>query len=76
MKQLPNRDAPHILTVIIRDPSPLVHFNDAPSYRSVRIELTRAQRDQIAVRHVAGQSGNEIFEEVSRCFLEPLEEGK
>ncbi len=50
------------LTVIIRDDGPLVHANDAPSYRSVRIELSDAQLAQL------GMHG---MESISRCFIEP-----
>ena len=52
----------NILTVIIRDDSPMFHANDSPTYRSVRIELTAEQRARIQLRHES--------EHISQCFIE------
>ena len=53
------------LTVIFRDAFPLIHFGDAPSYRSVQIELTTSQIEALVLRLET--------EEISRCFLESNE---
>ena len=50
-----------VLTVIIRDDSPVIHCNDVPSYRTVRIELTTEQIDRIELFQV---------EKISRVILE------
>lgn len=54
------------LTVIIRDNDPLFHYGDTPSYRSLGINLTPDQEALIMLRK---------GEEISKCFLEPNEEG-
>ena len=65
----------NILTVVIRDDSPLVFCGDSPSYRSVQVTLTPEQRDLLKLFYV-GRSGNvDHFESISRCFLEPLSIG-
>ena len=53
------------LTVVIRDDAPIIHSNDAPSYRSVRLELTSIQRAKLAMSQ---------HEAISPCFVEPFAE--
>ena len=59
----------NILTVTIRNDSPMIHCGDSPTYRSVQIKLTGEQFAAIQLRH--GE------EEISRCFIETecVEEG-
>jgi hypothetical protein len=58
------------LTVIIRDDSPLIHCGDTPSYRRVTIGLDAHQVEQIMLKPTCKNMGKDIFESVSRCFLE------
>lgn len=58
------------LTVIIRDDSPVIHCGDTPTYRRVTIGLTVHQVEQIMLRATCIVSGKDIFESVSKCFLE------
>ena len=62
------------LTVVIRDDTPLIFCGDSPSYRSVTVELTQEQRAQIALRYRGASGATEIFEEISKCFIEPEEQ--
>lgn len=62
------------LTVVIRDDTPMLFCGDSPSYRSVTIQLTQGQRAQIALRHRGTSGTTEIFEEISKCFIEPEEQ--
>lgn len=64
--RLPGR----VLTVVIRDDGPL-SFDDCPSYRSVRLELTENQRQMLALRQFGYCGGQPQYEEISRCFIEP-----
>lgn len=68
----PNKLTGKILTVLIRDDTPMIHCNDTPAYRSVRIELTDEQREQIALRATGSTSGNPIYEAISKCWLEEV----
>ena len=52
----------NILTVIIRDDSPIIHCGDSPAYRSIKIELTPEQQEQV------NRMGE--LEYVSKCFVE------
>lgn len=58
------------LTVIIRDDAPLIHCGDTPSYRRVTLDLTQDQMDAIRVKATANSMGKEIFESVSKAFIE------
>ena len=58
------------LTVIIRDDSPLIHCGDTPSYRHVTIDLTQEQMDAILVKATSTSMGKEIFESISKAFIE------
>ena len=70
MTQAPKK-CPPLLTVVFRDDGPLVHCEDSPSFRSVTIELTDAQRIALS-RHTVGHwSGADQYEAISRCFIEP-----
>ena len=53
------------LTVIIRDDCPLIHCGDVPKYRRVTFELTDDQKSKLQAR-----SNGNILEEISKCFLE------
>lgn len=55
------------LTVILRDDSPFIHVGGRPKYRSVQIQLTVAQVDEIRGR-TAYERENEI---IDNCFIEP-----
>jgi hypothetical protein len=59
------------LTVVIRDDSPAFFSGDTPRYRTVRIQLTKEQRAQIAL-HPAWTNGNDVvYEVISKCIMEP-----
>lgn len=61
------------LTVIIRDISPFIHFQDAPRHRSVTIELTQEQEALLGVGPCGYAQGATIYEEIAQCFIEPIE---
>jgi len=60
-----------ILTVILRNDGPLIFAGDAPSYRSVQTELTPEQCEEIKPRHVGTDCGREVYEAISKAFIEP-----
>ncbi len=62
---------PRSLTVILRDDGPMIHCGDSPSYRSVQVELTPEQWEQIKPRISYTTAGTNYFEEISKCFIEP-----
>ncbi len=64
-----------ILTVVIRDDSPMIHCGDSPAYRSVQIELTDEQLARIGLRWTYSSGSNDYYEEISRCFIEPSNVG-
>ena len=59
-----------VLTVIIRSPRPMVIFGDGPSYRSVRVPLTD---EQVAMLTLNKAAEPDYYEEIDRCFIEPVE---
>jgi hypothetical protein len=65
---------PKILTVIIRNDAPLIHLNDPPSHRSVRVELTPEQLDALQLNWAHTSSGIKHYESVSHAFLEDSEQ--
>jgi hypothetical protein len=58
------------LTFIIRDDAPMIHCGDSPSYRRVTIGLYADQVKQIMVNATSKLGDRDIFESVSKCFLE------
>jgi hypothetical protein len=58
------------LTVIIRDDSPLIFCDDTPRYRSVQLKLTDEQRNDIALKLMGTNCGNDVYESISSCFIE------
>ena len=60
-----------ILTVVIRDYSPVIHLDEPVRRRTVRIELTEQQRAALALRNTHGLDG---YEEISQVILEPESE--
>lgn len=67
---------PDTMTVIIRDDSPLIFCQDAPSYRSVRIKLTQEQREALMLKSNGTTGGSRVWEEISRVIIEsPLDQG-
>jgi hypothetical protein len=65
---------PISLTVIIRDDSPIIFAGDSPYFRRVTIQLTDEQKEALKLRKVGIVGKEDIFESVSRSFLE-FEEG-
>lgn len=65
-----------ILTVIIRNDGPMIFCGDAPTYRSVQIELTPKQCEAIKPRHVGTNCGNEVYESISKTFIEQPKESE
>lgn len=59
-----------VLTVILRNDAPIVHCNDGPSFRSIRIKLTRKQREQLLLEWGGSSGGADMYETVSNCFIE------
>lgn len=62
------------LTVIIRDPSPLIFLGDSINHRRVTFDLTKKQTDKLALRYKGRNGKYEVYEEYSICFLETEEE--
>ena len=60
-----------ILTVILRDDSPMIHYGDSPAYRSVRVDLTPEQVAAIAPRKTGTSGMQEEYESISKAFIEP-----
>lgn len=71
MRQYPHRLPGPVLTVVLRDDSPLIHCNDSPSFRSRRITLTDEQRNHLALECTGTAGGAPLYEVVSKCFIEP-----
>ena len=71
MKNHPDRLPENTLTVVIRDDSPMIFSQDAPSYRSVKITLTEEQRRDMYLECTGSQGSTPIYEVVSKCFIEP-----
>lgn len=61
---------PSRLTVILRNDAPMIHCGDSPSYRSVTLDLTPEQVNRLLCRYVGSSGGVDLYEEVSKCFLE------
>ncbi len=61
----------NILTVIIRDNSPMIFLQDAVSHRSVKIELTHEQVEQLKLNWIGTSCGHDYYEEIAQCFIEP-----
>ena len=59
------------LTVVIADDSRFIHLQEPVLHRSVQIELTEEQQQQLALRWTGALGKTDIFETVSRCFIEP-----
>lgn len=70
IKPSPYVFGPGVLTVIIRDDSPMIHCGDSPAYRSVRIALTDDQIAQMKLAHTYTSGGVSYYEQVSKCFVE------
>lgn len=71
MTSLPKTiDPPDTLTVIIRDDGPLIWCEDSPKFRSVSIQLTEEQLNQLGLRFIGTSGDRIIYEEISRCFLQ------
>jgi hypothetical protein len=64
----------YVLTVVIRDDSPMVFCNDLPAYRSVRVQLTGEQRKMLALQYTGSSGTSDFYETISHCFIEPPEE--
>ena len=59
------------LTVITRDDSPMISCGDSPSYRTVKIQLTPEQRKELELKHTCSVNGDDYYENISCCILEP-----
>ena len=62
------------LTVILRNDAPMIHCGDCPAYRSVQVVLTREQCTAIAPRKTGSSGGIDEYEDISRAFIEQIEE--
>ena len=65
-----DRLPPTQITVVIRDDNPMIHCQDSPTYRSVRITLSDEQRNMIALHCMGLSGGTPIYEVISKCFFE------
>ena len=61
-----------VITVIIRDISPVVHLNEPVGLRTARIELTKEQEEKLKLRSIGFINGVEMFEQYSICILEEV----
>lgn len=69
------RPSPGTLTVIFRDDGP-IYVGGSPAYRSVSIQLTQEQREQLSLRgwqscFGAGRGPERYNESIDRAFIEP-----
>jgi len=76
MTILKEKAAGECLTIIIRDNAPLIFANSTPTYRTVRVRLTEDQQNKIRLKHTGTLGGDEVWEEVSQCILEPMQGGR
>ena len=60
-----------ILTVIIRNISPLIFMQEPVLHRTVHIELTPEQEKLLALRITGKNNGEDVVEDISSCFIEP-----
>ena len=70
------KSSPGTLTVIFRDDGP-INVGGSPAYRSVSIQLTQEQREQLALRgwKDSWSGSTERYDEsIDRAFIEPDEE--
>ena len=65
---------PRFLTVIIRDDGPLVCTGDRPSFRTVQIELSERQREQMQLDYTYSSGGKEFHEQISQAILEDYDD--
>jgi len=61
-------DSGMVLTVILRDDSPMIHCGDSPAYRSVRVDLTPEQVAAIAPRKTGSTGRQEEYESISATW--------
>lgn len=61
----------NIVTVIIRNDSPLRHCNDTPQYRTVQLKLTDEQKYQLRLMWTDRVGKTNYFESISNMFIEP-----
>lgn len=61
----------HVVTVVIRDDSPMMNTQSPPRRRSVRIELTDEQLEVLALEWVGRSGGADIYEEIESMWIEP-----
>ena len=71
------KPSPGTLTVIFRDDGP-TQVGGSPMYRSVRIQLTQEQREQLSLRgwqscFGSGRGPERYDESIDRAFIEPEE---
>ena len=59
---------PYHMTVIFRNDGPMDYAGDCPSYRSVRIDLTREQQKQLRRYFTHSSGSSRYYEEVSRVI--------
>ena len=58
------------LTVIIRNDAPMVLCGDSPSYRTVVIDLTKKQKQQLELRETYRSGKIQYYEDISKAILE------
>ena len=67
----PDKPLGRFLTVVIRNEANFIFMQEPCTYRTVHIELTPEQEEQLALRYVGQTCGSKIYENVAHCFLEP-----
>lgn len=76
MKNQPDKLPGNTLTVVIRNDSPMFICQDAPSYRSVKITLTKEQQLLLSLECTGSQGSTPIYEVISKCFIEPTDDSR
>ncbi len=58
------------LTVIIRNPANFIFMQEPCTHRTVQIDLTSEQEEKLKMQKVGRNCGQDVYEEISQCFLE------
>lgn len=59
------------LTFVLRNEAPFIHMSEPCTYRTVRIELTPEQLEQVALRYTDTCGRIDHYEMISQIIMEP-----
>jgi len=63
------RCAMKVLTVVLRNNSPMLYAGDPPTHRTIHVPLTDQQLQMIEPLKVGHNCGTDVFEEIAMCFF-------